>query len=110
VPPDDELLRRVVVRRTGVRVTVRGADAVLVSDLAGAPATPVRSAALMLSSGAYGVLAAAVERSEFKALSAASCDLSPFEQANARAAAGRIRNFLNIKASRNDPRSSRRWH
>jgi hypothetical protein len=50
----------------------------------------------MLSSGVYGRLAAAVERSEFSALSAAVCLLSPFEHANARAAAGRISNFLNI--------------
>jgi hypothetical protein len=49
----------------------------------------------MLSSGVYGRLAAAVERSEFNALSAAVF-VSPFEQANARAAAGRISNFLNI--------------
>jgi len=34
-------------------------------------AVPARSAAVMLSSGVYGPLAAAVERSEFNALSAA---------------------------------------
>jgi hypothetical protein len=49
----------------------------------------------MLSSGVYGRLAAAVDRSEFNALSAAVV-LSPFEQAKARIAAGRISNFLNI--------------
>src|SRR5678816_407159 len=49
----------------------------------------------MLSSGVYGWLPAAVERSEFSALSAAVW-LSPFEQANARAAAGSISSFLNI--------------
>jgi hypothetical protein len=67
----------------------------LLLNAAGAVAVPARSAAVMLSSGVYGRLAAAVERSEFNALSAAVC-LSPFEQANARAAAGRISNFLNI--------------
>src|SRR5206468_11547271 len=59
-------------------------------------ATPARSAAVMLSSGVYGRLAAAVDRSELRALSAAVILLSPFEQANARNAAGRISNFLNI--------------
>src|SRR4051794_26701795 len=85
VPPE-ELLRRVLVRRTGARVTVRGVDAVLLLSAVGvAVATPARSAAVMLSSGVYGRLAAAVERSEFNALSAAVCLLSPFEHANARA-------------------------
>jgi hypothetical protein len=54
----------------------------------------------MLSSGVYGLLAAAVDRSEFNALSAAVL-LSPFEQANARAAAGRISSFLNILSLQN---------
>ncbi len=95
VPPD-ELLRRAVVRRTGARETVRGAVAfALLLNAAGAVVVPARSAAVMLSSGVYGRLAAAVDRSEFNALSAAAC-LSPFEQANARAAAGRISSFLNI--------------
>jgi hypothetical protein len=49
----------------------------------------------MLSSGVYGWLDAAVERSALSALSAAVL-LSPFEHAIARAAAGRISNFLNI--------------
>ena len=59
-------------------------------------ATPARSAAVMLSSGVYGRLAAAVDRSELRALSAAVILLSPLEQANARNAAGRISSFLNI--------------
>ena len=65
------------------------------NDVALAGVVPFRSAAVMLSSGVYGWLAAAVERSEFSALSAAVW-LSPFEQANARAAAGSISSFLNI--------------
>jgi len=49
----------------------------------------------MLSSGVYGRLAAAVDKSEFSALSAAVL-LSLFEHANAKTAAGIISNFLNI--------------
>jgi hypothetical protein len=72
VPPEELLRRVVVVRRTGARVTVRGVDAVLLLSAVGvAVATPARSAAVMLSSGVYGRLAAAVDRSEFNALSAA---------------------------------------
>jgi hypothetical protein len=89
---------------------VRGAEVLLLLSAAGATVVPARSAAVMLSSGVYGRLAAAVDRSEFKALSAAVW-LSPFEQANARAAAGRISNFLNIlKASSIDPRIRRRYY
>jgi hypothetical protein len=77
---------------------VRGVDAELLSAVTGAVvlAVPVRSAAVTLSSGVYGRVAAAVERSELSALSAAVILLSLFEQANAKNAAGRISNFLNI--------------
>src|SRR6266513_861538 len=101
----------VVVRRTGVRTTVRGAVEVLLSAVGAVDvATPARSAAVMLSSGVYGRLAAAVDRSELSALSDAVILLSPFEQANARNAAGRISNFLNIsKPPGDDPRVLRRY-
>src|ERR1700730_18224509 len=90
VPPD-ELLRRVV---AVLRTVVRGAVDVLLSAVAGA-AVPARarSAAVMLSSGVYGVACAAVDRSEFKA---ASTFLSGPPHANAKRAAGRISMFLNI--------------
>jgi len=79
-----------------LRTVVRGALDVLLRAVAGAATTPARSAALMLSSAVYGRLAAAVDRSELRALSAAVILLSPLEQANARNAAGRMRIFLNI--------------
>jgi hypothetical protein len=50
---------------------VRGAEVLLLLSAAGATVVPARSAAVMLSSGVYGRLAAAVDRSEFNALSAA---------------------------------------
>ena len=95
MPPEEVLRRAVDVLRT---VVVRGVDAVLLNAVVGAVvvAVPARSAAVMLSSGVYGRLAAAVERSELSALSAAVILLSPFEQANAKNAAGRISSFLNI--------------
>jgi hypothetical protein len=49
---------------------VRGVVALLLSAAVDV-AVPARSAAVMLSSGVYGRLAAAVDRSEFNALSAA---------------------------------------
>ncbi|HEX6629163.1 MAG TPA: hypothetical protein VF105_14530, partial [Gemmatimonadaceae bacterium] len=69
MPPDELLRRAVEVLRT---VVVRGVE-VLRNAVVGAVvvATPARSAAVMLSSGVYGRLAAAVVRSEFSALSAA---------------------------------------
>jgi hypothetical protein len=98
VPDEPELERRVVVV---LRTVVRGAVDVLLRAVGAVDvATPARSAAVMLSSGVYGRLAAAVDKSELSALSAAVILLSPFEHANARNAAGRISNFLNIKASR----------
>ena len=84
---------RVDVLRT---VDVRGVEVLLNAVVGAVVATPARSAAVILSSGEYGRLAAAVVRSELSALSAAVILLSPFEQANAKNAAGRISNFLNI--------------
>jgi hypothetical protein len=69
---------------------------VLLNAVVGAVVVAARSAAVMLSSGVYGRAAAAVDRSELSALSAAVILLSPLEQANAKNAAGRISIFLNI--------------
>ena len=93
MPDERDVVRRAVVV---LRTVVLGAVDVLLRAVGAVVATPARSAAVMLSSGVYGRLAAAVDRSELSALSAAVILLSPLEQANARNAAGRISNFLNI--------------
>ena len=91
MPEEREVVRRAVLV---LRTVVRGAVDVLLRAVGAVEvATPARSAAVMLSSGVYGRLAAAVDRSELRALSAAVILLSPLEQANARNAAGRIVTF-----------------